>query len=289
MNRAKHIQLVQAAEIDLIRSQSALLLQKREGGYSGELKSAGTMIENYIKDLLKKHMPAGYRLCSGYIATTKPENPNANLQQHDLLIVDSRLPAIYEFGYGDIEVIPAEAVCGVIEIKRTLTVSSLSSAIEHLRKTKLLLETHRQGIKSKNSFGEKCKLLTYSGSNAPIYAVLSLDLDMDINDETIIPLISASVVEFVDLIWPISSPWVAHYANGPEANGNTVPLHLYRKYTGLVDSFGTMNLNHALRARVFGFSISLIRNWIYQTTGAATRVDIDAQYLGVFDSYSPDN
>jgi len=105
------------------------------------LKSSGVIVENYIKSLLTQHVPDGYRLSSGYIATTDTIAGPENLAQHDIIISDGRIPPIYQFGFGDIQVVAPEAVCGIVEVKRTLTKASLDDAIEHLKSTKFLLET----------------------------------------------------------------------------------------------------------------------------------------------------
>ena len=86
MQRLTDIQKLHDAEVNLIQEQSALLLQKRAHGFSGELKSSGLIVENYIKSLLARHVPEGYRMCSGYIATAETIVTSTNLIQHDIII-----------------------------------------------------------------------------------------------------------------------------------------------------------------------------------------------------------
>ena len=126
MKKLQNIQAVNDAEVELIKRQSSLLLQKKSNGFNGELRTSGTIVENYIKGIISKHIPYGYRICSGYIATVDTINDSDNLIQHDLVIIDSRIPSLYTFGVSDIEIVSAESVCGVIEIKRTLTKDSLT-------------------------------------------------------------------------------------------------------------------------------------------------------------------
>ena len=177
MKRFSDINGMHEAQVKLIQQQSSLLLQKRKHGFSGELKSSGVIVENYIKSLLTQHLPHGYRLSSGYIATTDTIARPENLAQHDIIITDGRIPPIYQFGFGNIEVVPAEkgSVCGIVEIKRTLTKASLNNAVKHLQSTRSILEQYDNGVKSKvrpanNAAGPTMSVAT----RAPLYAIVGL-------------------------------------------------------------------------------------------------------------------
>ncbi len=211
MKKLNDIFGVTDAEIALIQKQSALLLQKRTGGFDGELKTAGALVENYVKGLLQIHLPHGYRICSGYIATAETINSSDSLIQHDIIIVDARMPSLYTFGVSDIEVVAAEAVCGIIEIKRTLTRASLTTAIEHLRKTKNILDTYDGGIKSKDKSTNNSVGVTLSiATQAPMYAVIGLDAGIEIQDDQfVIDEIGPAVHEFVDMVWSPLAPFLA--------------------------------------------------------------------------------
>ncbi|WP_295625890.1 DUF6602 domain-containing protein [uncultured Nitrosomonas sp.] len=212
MKRTDSIHLANEAEIALIQHQSSLLLQSKKNGFSGELKSSGAMIENYIKGILQKNIPGGYRICSGYIATPQTYHHSENLIQHDIIIVDERIPSLYKFGISDIEVVAAEAVCGVIEVKRTLSTRSLLSAVEHLKITKKVFDEYDGGKKSKSRAIET-NTLSYvlTGSTyTPFFAIIGLDADYEIFDKAYLEgKIQPEVFEFIDLIWSPLAPFYA--------------------------------------------------------------------------------
>jgi hypothetical protein len=283
MQRLNDIQRLHEAEVKLIQEQSALLLQKRSYGFSGELKSSGLIVENYIKSLLAHHMPEGYRMCSGYIATTETIHSTENLIQHDVIITDGRIPPIHKFGFGDIEVVPAEAVCGVVEVKRVLTKVSLDDAIEHLRSTKNVLGQYDNGIKSKFAAANNLAGPTLSiATCAPLYAIVGLDCDResvtkDYFDQTIVP----SVLEFVDFTWGIAASWYAKFGiRGKTDNQQYFPTTVSRNQDGDKLECTYDWYNDAESARVYGTAISCFRAWINNTSGARLDIVKNTRYFG---------
>jgi hypothetical protein len=129
-------------QLETVVKESELLLQK-EGGLDGELKTSGSMCESFIKTTLKSLcIPGHFRVASGYIATPTLLREGRNLPQCDLIIVDRQIPPLLKFANSDIEVVPRESVCGLIEVKRSLTEESLykkkdakeAGALAHLNK-----------------------------------------------------------------------------------------------------------------------------------------------------------
>ncbi len=282
MGRINSIQDVNNAEIRLIQSQSALLLQKRNNGFNGELKSSGVIVENYIKGLLNKHLPEGYRICNGYIATADSISSDTNLIQHDIIIYDARIPPIHSFGISDIEVVCAESVCGIIEVKRTLTKESLKSAIEHLRTTKTILDSYREGIKSKRYSATQIIGPTMSiGTYAPFYAVIALD-----NDENEMNLnyfqreVVDSIHEFIDFIWVPSTSLLVTFMGLTEDNESFYPLTVSRN-TGKNKTHCCLKLPpHNEQTRIYSIAIALYRTWINKTSGASLGLTENAAYFG---------
>jgi hypothetical protein len=286
MKRLNDIQRLHEAEVRLIQEQSALLLQKQRDGFNGELKSSGLIVENYIKSLLAHHMPDGYRMCSGYIATTETIFKKENLIQHDVIITDGRIPPIHRFGFGDIEVVPAEAVCGVIEVKRTLTKASLDDAIEHLRATKMILDKYDNGIKSKSASANNLAGPTLSVATcAPLYAIVGLDCEKETVtkayfDKTIVP----SVLEFIDFIWGVSASWYAKFGiRGKTDNQQYFPTTVSRNQDGDKLECTYDWYNEAESGRVYGTAISCFRAWINNTSGARLDVVKNTQYFGAIE------
>ncbi|PPK69290.1 hypothetical protein B0F88_11076 [Methylobacter tundripaludum] len=281
MDRLTSIQKVNDAEIRLIQQQSALLLQKPANGFNGELKSSGTIVENYIKGLLSKHLPESYRICSGYIATADSMRSDTNLIQHDIIIVDGRMPPIHSFGISDIEVVCAESVCGIIEVKRTLTKDSLKSAIGHLHATKTVLDTYKGGIKSKNSPHKIVAPTLSIGTYAPFYAVIALDCDKnEMNREYFASEIVASIHEFIDFIWVPSTCLLVAFAGLTDEGKFFYPSTVSRDL-GKSKSHCCYNSPEAdEQARIYGIAIALYRTWINNTSGAYLGLEENAAYFG---------
>lgn len=281
MSRLKTIQDVNNAEVSLIRNQSELLLQKKKFGQNGELKTSGYLIENYVKELIKKNMPENYRVCSGYIATTETINSSDNLLQHDLIIVDNRIPSLYKFGVSDIEIVSAESVCAVIEIKRTLNKKIINEAVTHLKKTYDILEKYDSGIKSKLSKNDIMSSQLTPSTHAPFYAIIGLDCT-PISGKTLVKLesvIDENVIEFIDMIWAISSDFLYYF--GIKANGvDVTPTFVSRTpregdFICLKESKGKSNNP----GKVYWFAIALLRTWISNCVGSPLNENKNHKYF----------
>lgn len=276
MSKIIDIHSVFESEIVLIQKQSALLLQKKENGFNGELKSAGAIVENYVKGLLLKHFPNDYRICSGYIATPHSFNGAENLIQHDIIIIDNRMPALYKFGIGDIEIVAAEAVCGVIEVKRTLNKKTLNDAINQLEITKRIFDEYDGGLKSKN---KAPKTLNHSFSDAtlsPMFAIIGLDAKSDILEEAFLKnIIAPSVINFVDLIWSPTAPFLAAFTiQLTKDNKKYSAPNVSRNHEGyypdcLIDgseASKVFNINSS--ERIYNFVVQHFRTWINNSMGS---------------------
>lgn len=278
MDKIESLQEVYNSEIELIIKQSSLLLQKKNDGFNGELKTSGSIVENYIKGIIKKHIPKGYRICSGYIATTDTISNTDNLIQHDLIIVDERIPAIYQFGVSDIEIVMAESVCGIIEIKRTLTRKSLKAAIKHLKETESLLKDYNGGIKSKNSSNSAAGPTLSVASHSPIYAIIGLGADkaeIDKNE------CGKEINQFLDMIWSLSDGFLMRFCLKKD-DKNYLPLNVSRTLekgylpTALIHSNEEYSNGHSFRV-----ALSVLRTWINNTSGSRIDSNLNMKYFGL--------
>lgn len=280
MQRLDYIQNIYDAEIELIIHQSSILLQKRSHGLGGEMKTSGTIVENYIKETIKKHIPNGYRVCSGYIATSDNIIDNANLVQHDIIIVDERIPSIYKFQVSDIEIVPAEAVCGVLEIKRTLTRDSIKSATDHLKKTKLILDSYQDGVKSKKSRDNANSPINSIASLAPIYAIIGLraekhKLEIDYIEQTF----KEDIFNFLDLIWSFSDGFIVNYMKFKEPTSylpNNASRNLSSKDRHQINF---ANGNEETHSKAFRMGLSALRIWISNTSGTPLDAKLNLKYF----------
>lgn len=284
MHRLNEIFAVTDAEVTLIQKQSALLLQPKKDGFNGEMKSAGALIENYIKGLLQNHLPHGYRLCSGYIATHETLGDKENLIQHDVIIVDARVPSIYVFGVSDIEVVPAEAVCGIIEVKRTLTKESIESAVMHLRKTKEILEKYEGGIKSKaNSTNNAVGPTLSVATSAPMYAVIGLAASEEIlKEEFWSKTIAPAIIDFLDLLWSPLGPYLAGTHLIDPQGQKAVSTSPTRRWDGYEPYYFIEGRFDQSRSGLsYRIAIASFRTWINNSAAAPMTPEKNLKYFGM--------
>ena len=283
MKKIENIQEVYDSEIDLITKQSSLLLLGRSNSFTGELKTSGLIVENYIKGIISKHIPRGYRVCSGYIATSESILDTDNLSQHDLIIVDERTPSLYKFGVSDIEIVPAESVCGIIEIKRTLTTKSITNAIEHIDKTKELLKAYNDGIKSKNAKDNIAGPTMGVATHSPLYAIIGLGIkDDEVTKDFIQDNLVGSMHEFIDLIWSLSDGMLLRYCVKNDTNvymPRTVTRNLSEGYAHSHSL--DINEENNSKGKVFRIAISMLRTWINNTSGARLGAELNQTYFGI--------
>jgi hypothetical protein len=191
---------VHLRQLELTLAESDLLLQK-EGGLDGELKTSGSLCEQFLRQTLAKYVvPGQFRVTSGYIATPNLLVNKQNLPQCDILIADNQTPALLRLSNSEIEVLPIEAIIGLIEAKRTLTKKSLSDALDHL--AKVIESTGRKSTfktdKVLNGFNKYAGLHNNS-SNKPLVGVVALTSGMNDFGKEVSELISEknSIVDFV--------------------------------------------------------------------------------------------
>ena len=281
MDKLDKIYNVYRAEFELIKAQSEILLQAKSNGFNGELKESGYIVEQFVKDLLKKYLPIGYRICSGYIATVDLLSSNSNLVQHDVIIVDDRVPSIYKFSYGDVEIVPAEAVCGIIEVKRTLNKNVLEAAVAHLRNTYEHLEKCCNVKKSKkdseiNRFGPIANVCT----TAPIYGVIALQ-----HEESIVgyrnEIIESAEKDFLDIVWAVSTPYLRCLAIFDEKENEYFAQSTSREQKGYSCKHVCKGNSETDISKLFAMAISRMQTWVSNTS--MDRIDSTKlqQYLGL--------
>ncbi|MFI6996979.1 DUF6602 domain-containing protein [Nocardia sp. NPDC050175] len=116
---------------DYVREKSLTIHQ-----YMKNISASGAGVENEVRQILESILPARFKVTSGYIisAESRAEEPAVS-PQVDILIVDTLVPHslwVVDQAHG-IEMVPVEAVVGIIEVKRTLDAGSIASATEHIR------------------------------------------------------------------------------------------------------------------------------------------------------------
>ncbi len=118
--------------LDFIVTKTLVIHQYLHG-----IKSSGDSVESEVRELLRRVVPARFRVTHGYIvsASNAAEEPSVS-PQVDVIIVDTLVPhSLWTVDDSQgVEIVPIEAVVAIIEVKRTLTEKALTEAALHLQK-----------------------------------------------------------------------------------------------------------------------------------------------------------
>lgn len=110
------------------------------------ISATGDLVEVAIRKFLREIIGERFKVTHGYIYSSKFKEYSPQI---DIIITDKLVPHSFKkFEYLDgMEVVPAEAVVGIFEVKRTLTTESYKKAIEHLIKIvdKVPLQKNHKG------------------------------------------------------------------------------------------------------------------------------------------------
>ena len=203
-------------QLDAVLTESELLLQ-REGGLDGELKTSGSVCENFVRTTLNRFIvPSHFRITTGFIASPSLLRNKRNLPQCDVIIVDSTTPPILRFASSNIEVVAREAVVGIIEVKRTLTPTSLCDALTQINSIIDALG-ERSSIKvdrELNRFNRHVGFHNFS-SNQPMLAVVGLR-HQKLHFERDVPNLIRESDRPVDFVWALDGAAVVPAFNLPK-------------------------------------------------------------------------
>jgi hypothetical protein len=117
--------------VDYVRSKSLLVHQ-----YFQNIAATGSGVEVEVRRILQNLLPSRFKVTHGYIVASpsRTEEPSVS-PQTDVIVVDTLVPHslfVVDDAHG-VELVPVEAVVGVLEVKRTLTKASIHEAVVHLR------------------------------------------------------------------------------------------------------------------------------------------------------------
>ncbi len=205
MPTIKELHDLHLSHLDTILSESELLLQ-REGGLDGELRTSGAICERFVTQTLAKFIvPGQFRVATGFVATPEFLRAKKNLPQCDILLVDRNAVPLLRFEDSGLEVVPREAVKGIIEVKRSLTKESLtgkSGALSHIDSIVEALCDWPE-VKTDNllrSFNPAAGKHNHS-SNKPLLGVIALQSQMtDFNE---VPRLITEANSLVDFVWTL--------------------------------------------------------------------------------------
>ena len=121
-------------DIKLIFREIAAQLQSEftQSGQSTHTLTMGNQRENALMKFLQQRIPFQYRLLKGEIVSSK----TGSSEHFDLIIFDaSRAPIWKDNG---ISIVPIEGVCGVIEVKSSLSKTELLSGLNKIKQLRFM-------------------------------------------------------------------------------------------------------------------------------------------------------
>lgn len=122
--------------------QFEILIPAAQGGGSAHPGEDGRYVESILKDMLRKFLPAGLEVLTGFIlragvkgsfsGTARKKDKDYHSSQLDIIIYDSQNYPVYQ-RFGDTAVVLPEGVIGVISVKKTLRTDDLEHEIKMLQ------------------------------------------------------------------------------------------------------------------------------------------------------------
>ena len=188
MNELKIKDIMEQISIEakLIFAQSKSIVLNGNDGLSGNNYNAGSLVEGFVKNILKRYLPDRFNVVSGYIIDSTRMDSTESLKQIDCIIVEKSYPIFYKFKDIDIYIVTKESVCGIIEIKRNLN-NALGSAVNQIQdiiqstgisKTNTEIITTYGFVKTAYT-EEDPKFREYNHYHNPIVGIMSLESGYD--------------------------------------------------------------------------------------------------------------
>jgi hypothetical protein len=209
MPTIKELHQVYLSKLETTLQESGLLLQKQESGLNGELKTSGSICEQFVRQTLQRFIvPGQFRLTTGFIATPDLLRGEANLPQCDILIVAKNAPSLLKLEDSGIEVVPYESVSGIIEVKRTLTEDNIwtrtrkEGALNHL--ASIIASVGRSSdLKTDKvlNMANAAVMLHNHSSDKPLLGVIALR--SDVKDMTEVRDAITGSDSLVDFVWTL--------------------------------------------------------------------------------------
>lgn len=163
--------------VEFLLSRTYILNQ-----YLSDIKNTGGEVEIEVREFISHFIPKRFKITHGFIcfANDNVSEPVVS-PQLDCIIVDTLVPhSIFPLSNSTgQEVVPLEAVVGIIEIKRTLNAKSLESAIDHLTKTVQVLGIDKTSQQNYLPSGLSTDVLTTGIYSNPLIAILAVNHEVD--------------------------------------------------------------------------------------------------------------
>lgn len=194
--------------VDYLLSHTYILNQ-----YLGDIKNTGSEVEIEIREFISHFIPKRFKITHGFICYAKDNISEPVISpQLDCIIIDTLVPhSIFPISNSTgQEVVPLEAVVGIIEIKRTLNAKSLKAAIVHLTKTIQVLGIDKTSQQNYLPSGLSSVALNTGIYSNPLIAILAVNQEIDNtyfmneNGKEFTNLVKASNATSIDIIGSFS-------------------------------------------------------------------------------------
>ncbi|GAA0873074.1 hypothetical protein GCM10009117_22210 [Gangjinia marincola] len=177
-----------------------------------------------------------------------------------------------------------ESVCGVIEVKRTLTKKSIKKAIDHLLRSKEVLDNYKEGLKSKVREEKMISPNGVSAYLAPLYGIVSLEINRrSLPKNHLEEILDNQIKNFIDIVWSMSDGFLTipimknvNKDDTKYVSDLTRISHATTEYEYFSSGFN--DKNH--KEDIFRTGLFFIRNYVQMTTGKQIEFKDQAEYLG---------
>ncbi len=285
-------------ELSALSASTQLFLRDESGTGINSGNDSGAEAEIIIRDLLSRYLPGRFRVVTGYIVDREVCETNKNIPQVDVIVVDKTYPPLARFGSG-VEIVCAESVCAVFEIKRSFkngrSYDPVSEGIEQIanivKSTGLTKNdntcTMTDGIGLGNSLSSPCRSNPLVGVIAHRFAsdIELIDEEITESDSDACCRLEAKVKEKIaeysaplDIIWSLDGFLMTtrtQVENESEDEKSEITTHRVRPEHV---SYGHKNHSHYPESALAHF-IGFVLSYLTFTTGKPLKPEVVNDYF----------
>ncbi len=244
-----------------------------------ELKNiglCGSEIEGEVRNILSQLLPHRYKVTSGYIVWSEDSSSEPVVSpQVDLIIVDTLVPhSLFPVDDNqDVEIVPAEAVVGIFEIKRKMDKKSLfgtkksPGALKHLQKIASKMNFNKSNKDQYMPTGEINGMIKGPYYGNPMLGVISLthtkSCEKLVNIIKWAKDVDEHVFDGIDMLFSIDGLLAHTVKKGEES----LAISPYRENEGDVSLRLVQTSKNLSRQKMFSVALGIILNYITLTVG----------------------
>lgn len=223
---------------------------------------SGSEVESEIRFLFKNLLPERFKVTHGYIMFAEYNNTEPVISpQIDMMIVDTLVPhkILNLDKENGMEIVPAESVVAIFEIKRTLNEKSLKSALSQINKIINKTKIRKDDEEHYLPGGLKLQGLASGIYSNPLLGILSLDYDFT-EPKKMIKLISDKKLG-MDIIASLNGLLIATCEDPKDTSVVNFHIKNIRKEEGYYAYLDKKVVEEAgVLSRIFGYILGYLAN-----------------------------